>query len=83
MNGKSLKLGLIGKDVSKSNSGKIHTFILGKLGYGCEFTRVSVGQEGFLEKAKELYLFLILVNLKCLEARIMIKFTKYFWKYGY
>lgn len=54
MSGKSLKLGLIGKDVSKSNSERIHTFILGKLGYGCEYTRVSVGQEGFLEKAKEL-----------------------------
>lgn len=54
MSGKSLKLGLIGKDVSKSNSERIHTFILEKLGYGCEYTRVSVGQEGFLEKAKEL-----------------------------
>ena len=54
MKEKILSLGLIGKDVSKSDSEKMHTFILSRLGYGCKYTRVSVGQDGFLERAKTL-----------------------------
>ncbi len=41
MNEKKLKLGLVGKDVSKSTSGKIHTFILKELGYACEYEKIS------------------------------------------
>ena len=47
-----LSLVLIGKDVSKSGSEKIHTFILNRLGYACKYTRVSVGKEDFLKQAK-------------------------------
>ena len=37
-----LKLALIGKDVSKSDSPKIHTFILEKFGVSCDYELVSV-----------------------------------------
>lgn len=44
MSGKSLQLALIGKDVSKSDSEKIHKFILKELGVGCEYERISLPQ---------------------------------------
>jgi len=47
MNGNILRLGLIGKDVSKSPSHKVHTFILNELGYACEYEKISVGAEDF------------------------------------
>ena len=46
-NGKILRLGLVGKDVSKSFSEVIHKFILRELGYGCEYQRFSVPKERF------------------------------------
>ena len=42
-----LRLGLIGKDVSKSDSERIHTFILNELGVDCEYTRFSVAPSDF------------------------------------
>lgn len=42
MNVKKLRLGLIGKDVSKSPSGRIHKFILGKLGVACDYENFSI-----------------------------------------
>ena len=33
MNEKTVRLALVGKDVTKSTSGKIHTFILKEMGY--------------------------------------------------
>lgn len=47
MNEKKLRLGLIGKDVSKSVSERIHTFILKEWGYTCEYERFSVAKEYF------------------------------------
>ena len=47
MNEKVMRLGLIGKDVSKSESEAIHTFILNKFGYGCEYENFSVGAADF------------------------------------
>ncbi len=47
MKDKILRLGLIGKDVSKSVSPAIHKFILGKLGYQCEYESFSVDNDGF------------------------------------
>ena len=47
MNGKKLRLGLIGKDVSKSPSARLHTFILNEFGIECEFENVSVGKDAF------------------------------------
>lgn len=47
MNGKIVRLALIGKDVSKSDSKRIHTFILKQFGYECEYELVSVPQDGF------------------------------------
>ena len=48
MNGKkTLRLGLIGKDVSKSNSERIHKFILGEWGIACEYECFSVSPDGF------------------------------------
>ena len=42
MNEQSLRLGLVGKDVSKSDSERIHTFILGEWGVTCQYQRFSV-----------------------------------------
>ena len=47
MNEKKIRFGLIGKDLSKSPSSRIHTFILGEFGVQCEFENFSVGKEGF------------------------------------
>ena len=47
MNEKIIRLALIGKDVSKSESEAIHTFILNKLGYKCAYENFSVGAEDF------------------------------------
>lgn len=50
MNGKlpqKLRLGLVGKDVSKSASERIHTFILQEMGVGCEYERFSVATQDF------------------------------------
>ena len=47
MNVKKLRLGLIGKDVSKSQSQKIHTFILSQKGVKCEYENVSVSPRDF------------------------------------
>lgn len=42
MNKKKIRLGLIGKDVSKSDSERIHRFLLKELGVECEYERFSV-----------------------------------------
>ena len=47
MNVKKLCLGLIGKDVSKSQSEPIHKFILNALGVECAYERISVSPDGF------------------------------------
>ena len=47
MNVKKLRLGLIGKDVSKSDSERIHHFILKEMGVECEYERFSVGTDNF------------------------------------
>lgn len=47
MNTKKIRLGLIGKDVSKSFSERIHTFILTEWGIECEYARFSVSPQQF------------------------------------
>lgn len=47
MNKKIIRLGLVGKDVSKSTSDRAHTYILNALGYGCEYEKFSVKAEDF------------------------------------
>ena len=47
MNKKICTLGLIGKDVSKSLSEDIHTFILSEWGVECRYQRFSVSAENF------------------------------------
>lgn len=47
MNEKIVRLALLGRDVSKSLSARIHTFILEKWGYACEYELVSAGKEEF------------------------------------
>ena len=47
MNNKKLRLGLIGKDVSKSLSEEMHTFILNAFGVQCSYQRFSVGRDAF------------------------------------
>ena len=50
-----LKLAVIGKDVSKSDSPKMHRFILGKLNEGCEYDTVSIPPEEFSSRAENLF----------------------------
>ena len=47
MNVKKLRLGLIGKDVSKSTSGRIHNFILKQFGVECEYEKISCSNAEF------------------------------------
>ena len=47
MNKKTIQLGLIGKDVSKSTSEPIHRFILSQFGVECLYTRFSVTPQQF------------------------------------
>lgn len=47
MNKKIIRLGLVGKDVSKSESEAIHVFILNELGYVCEYENFSVDSANF------------------------------------
>ena len=47
MSEKILRLALVGKDVSKSVSDRIHAFILKEWGYGCEYERLSIDKADF------------------------------------
>ena len=47
MSEKKLRLALVGKDVSKSDSKKIHAFILGEWGYAVEYELVSTSADEF------------------------------------
>jgi len=44
---KTVRLGLVGKDVSKSTSGKIHKFILNEWGIACEYEKISASPDEF------------------------------------
>ena len=48
---KKLRLALLGKDVSLSDSEKIHRFILEKMGTECDYEKVSVPEEAFCRAA--------------------------------
>ena len=47
MNEKKLRLGLVGKDVSKSESERIHRFILSQLNVVCEYENFSIPDDQF------------------------------------
>lgn len=51
---KVYKMAVIGKDVSKSDSAKMHTFDMRGLGSECTFELLSVAKENFDEYAKKL-----------------------------
>lgn len=50
-----LKLAVIGKDVSKSLSPQMHRFILRRMGYECEYDKISLTEAKFEARAKELF----------------------------
>ena len=50
-----LKLAVIGKDVSKSQSPSMHTFILGRMGENCSYEKISLNPETFAGEAEELF----------------------------
>ena len=50
-----LKLAVIGKDVSQSDSPAIHNFILGKFGVECSYDAVSIPPAEFPSRAEELF----------------------------
>lgn len=49
-----LKLAVVGKDVSKSESGKMHTFILRGMGEDCSYEHLSIAAEEFDALAERL-----------------------------
>ncbi len=49
------KMAVIGKDVSKSSSPKMHTFIMHKLGEECTYDTVSLTAEEFQRRAEGLF----------------------------
>ena len=50
-----LKLCVIGKDVSQSQSPQMHAFLLEKMGVRCEYTAVSIPPAQFAARAEELF----------------------------
>ena len=48
-----LKMAVVGKDVSKSLSPKMHTFILSKLGVDCVYDKISIPEDSFDLKFEE------------------------------
>ncbi len=50
-----LRLAVVGKDVSKSQSPQMHTFIINRLGGRCSYEKVSVPPERFMEAAETLF----------------------------
>ena len=50
-----VKLALVGREVSKSESGKIHKFILARLGFTCEHTLVSLQEHEFEREVPRLF----------------------------
>lgn len=50
-----LRLAVIGKDVSKSQSPVMHAFILNAMGERCEYDKVSIAPESFARRAEELF----------------------------
>ena len=52
---KKLKLAVIGKDVSKSSSPSMHTFIANKLGMEIEYANISIAPEEFSSRAEALF----------------------------
>ncbi len=50
-----LKLAVIGKDVSQSQSPKMHTFLLNKMNVECRYEAVSISPEKFFSVAPDLF----------------------------
>ena len=50
-----LKLAVVGKDVSKSLSPQMHLFILKRMGYACEYEKISLSEAEFCERADGLF----------------------------
>lgn len=50
-----LKLAVIGKDVSKSLSPQMHRFILKRMGYTCEYEKISLSKEELEKSGEELF----------------------------
>ena len=48
-----LKLAVVGKDVSRSLSPAMHTFLLGKMGVPCSYEAVSIPPVQFAARAQE------------------------------
>ncbi len=52
---KTLKLAVVGKDVSKSSSPEMHTFIAGRMGNKIEYEKISIAEKEFETKADSLF----------------------------
>lgn len=52
---KKFKAAVIGKDVSKSQSPEMHTFISTKLGYEIDYEKLSIPEEDFSKVAEKLF----------------------------
>ena len=52
---KKLKLAVIGKDVSKSTSPEIHSFIAERLGYAVDYQKLSVSEDDFENRIEDFF----------------------------
>jgi len=50
-----LKLAVVGKDVSKSQSSAMHSFLIGRMGETCRYDAVSIPPDKFSERAESLF----------------------------
>lgn len=71
-----LKLAVVGKDVSKSLSPKMHRFIAERTGFRCEYEKISLSEGEFSERAEELFTRLDGFNVTIPHKRNIIPFLK-------
>lgn len=50
-----LKLAVVGKDVSQSQSPQMHAFLIGRMGGACNYEKVSILPEAFASRAESLF----------------------------
>ncbi len=71
-----LKLAVIGKDVSKSLSPAMHTFILKKMGRECTYDKISLSEEELQARAEELFGAYDGLNVTIPHKRNILPFLK-------
>ncbi len=71
-----LKLAVIGKGVSKSLSPQMHRFILRRMGYECEYDKISLTEAEFEARAEELFAYYNGLNVTIPYKQRILPFLK-------